>query len=173
MNRKINVDTALDLGQLFPPFFTARCEDFSSSRRLLSGKIAVLVTTFSLGRLVCSFHEAGIIVKFVWNIQPFVWLLFLVGQKRLCAFFRSCLKNIFVSSWTNTFFAVESFSHPHLFVSFWGTNIYFGLFLLVDNVFISYLCFCVIFFVLEYVLINNQYYPINNLWITMESFFFL
>jgi hypothetical protein len=71
VNRKINCDTALDLGQLFPALFTPPRKDFSSSGSVGAGKKAVLVTTFSLGRLVCSFHEAGIIVKFLWNIQRF------------------------------------------------------------------------------------------------------
>ena len=73
MNRKIPVNTALDLGQLFPALFAAAREDFSPPGSPRTGKKAVLVTTFSLGRLVCSFHEAGIIMKFVWNIQRFVF----------------------------------------------------------------------------------------------------
>lgn len=48
----------LYLGQLFPALFSATRKDFSSSGGPRSGKKAVLVTTFSLGRLVCSFHEA-------------------------------------------------------------------------------------------------------------------
>jgi hypothetical protein len=62
----------LYLGQLLSPFFAAPRKDFSSSGSPRSGKKAVLVTTFSLGRLVCSFHEAGIIVKFRENIQRFL-----------------------------------------------------------------------------------------------------
>lgn len=65
----------LDLGQLFPALFTAAREDFSPPGCPRTGKKAVLVTTFSLGRLVCSFHEAGIIVKFIRNIQCFVSFL--------------------------------------------------------------------------------------------------
>ena len=61
----------LYLGQLFPALFTTPRKDFSSSCGVGSGKKAVLVTTFSLGGLVCSFHEAGIIVKFLWNSQRF------------------------------------------------------------------------------------------------------
>jgi len=48
----------LDLGQLFPALFPAAREDFPSSGSPRAGKKAVLVTTFSFGRLVCSFHEA-------------------------------------------------------------------------------------------------------------------
>ena len=59
----------LYLGQLFPALFATARKDFSSSGCPRSGKKAVLVTTFSFGRLVCSFHEAWIIVKFVCNIQ--------------------------------------------------------------------------------------------------------
>jgi len=55
----------LYLGQLFPALFAATRKDFPSSGSPRAGKKAVLVTTFSLGRLVCSFHEAWIIVKFV------------------------------------------------------------------------------------------------------------
>ena len=55
----------LYLGQLFPALFSAARKDFSSSGSPCAGKKAVLVATFSLGRLVCSFHEAGIIVKFL------------------------------------------------------------------------------------------------------------
>ena len=66
----------LDLGQLFPALFPAAREDFPSSGSPRAGKKAVLVTTFSFGRLVCSFHEAGIIMKFVWNIQRFVFFVF-------------------------------------------------------------------------------------------------
>ena len=55
----------LYLGQLFPALFTTAREDFSSPCGLRAGKKAVLITTFSLGGLVCSFHEAGIIVKFL------------------------------------------------------------------------------------------------------------
>jgi hypothetical protein len=62
----------LYLGQLFPALFTAARKDFSSSGSPRAGKKAMLVTTFSLGRLVCSFHEAWIIVKFVCNIQRFI-----------------------------------------------------------------------------------------------------
>jgi hypothetical protein len=60
------------LGQLFPALFTAARENFSSSGSPRAGKKAVLITTFSFGRLVCSFHEAWIIVKFVYNIQRFI-----------------------------------------------------------------------------------------------------
>ena len=63
----------LDLGQLFPTLFPAAPKDFSPACGLGAGKKSVLVATFSFGRLVCSFHEAGIIVKFVWNIQRFVF----------------------------------------------------------------------------------------------------
>jgi hypothetical protein len=118
VSRKVTIDTALDLGQLFPPFFTARCEDFSSSRRLLSGKIAVLVTTFSFGRLVCSFHEAGIIVKFIQNIQLFVFCDFLLSPKKSPPRRPFFMKNILVSSWTKIFFVVEFFSSSPSFVSF-------------------------------------------------------
>jgi hypothetical protein len=62
----------LYLGQLFPALFSASRKDFPSSGGTRAGKKAVLVTTFSLGRLVCSFHEAWIIVKIVCNIQRFV-----------------------------------------------------------------------------------------------------
>ena len=62
----------LYLGQLFPALFTAARKDFSSSGSPCAGKKAMLVTTFSFGRLVCSFHEAWIIVKFVCNIQRFI-----------------------------------------------------------------------------------------------------
>jgi hypothetical protein len=62
----------LYLGQLFPALFPTTRKDFPSSGGPRSGKKAVLVTTFSFGRLVCSFHEAWIIVKFVWNIQRFI-----------------------------------------------------------------------------------------------------
>jgi len=55
----------LYLGQLFPALFTPPGEDFSSPGSINTGKKAVLVTTFSLGGLVCSFHEAEIIVKFL------------------------------------------------------------------------------------------------------------
>jgi len=55
----------LYLGQFFPALFAAARKDFSSSGCPRAGKKAVLVTTFSFGRLVCSFHEAWIIVKFV------------------------------------------------------------------------------------------------------------
>jgi hypothetical protein len=61
------------LGQFFPALFPAARKDFPSSGSPRAGKKAMLVTTFSLGRLVCSFHEAWIIVKFVCNIQRFVW----------------------------------------------------------------------------------------------------
>ncbi len=62
----------LYLGQLFPARFTAAREDLTSSGSPRAGKKAVLVTTFSFGRLVCSFHEARIIMNFVCNIQRFV-----------------------------------------------------------------------------------------------------
>jgi len=55
---KVKIDTALDLGQLFPALFAPARKDFSSSGSPRTGKEAVLVTTLSLGRLVCSFHEA-------------------------------------------------------------------------------------------------------------------
>jgi hypothetical protein len=48
----------LYLGQLFPALFPAARKDLSSSGSPCAGKKAVLITTFSLGRLVCSFHEA-------------------------------------------------------------------------------------------------------------------
>lgn len=99
----------LDLGQLFPAFFTAAREDFTSSGCPRTGKKAVLVTTFSFGRLVCSFHEAGIIVKFVWNIQSFVsW--------------RSLFLEILFfleRSWTKTFFVVELLVVRSVFASCW------------------------------------------------------
>lgn len=47
-----------DLGQFFPARFTAARKDFPSSGSPSAGKKAVLVPTFSFGRLVCSFHEA-------------------------------------------------------------------------------------------------------------------
>jgi len=106
VTRKINFATALDLGQLFPPFFTAAREDFSSPGGPFSGQKAMLVTTFSLGRLVCSFHEARIIVKFVWNIQPFVFFLL---RRAFPPPLISFSKNIFVSAWTKKIFVVESF----------------------------------------------------------------
>ena len=62
----------LYLGQLFPALFPASRKDFPSSGGTRAGKKAVFVATFSLGTLVCSFHEAWIIVKFVCNIQRFV-----------------------------------------------------------------------------------------------------
>ena len=61
----------LYLGQLFPALFPAPRKDFSSPCGFGAGKKAVLITTFSFGRLICSFHEAGIIVKFFWNSKPF------------------------------------------------------------------------------------------------------
>jgi hypothetical protein len=90
------------LGQLFPALFTAARKDFTSSGSPRSGKKAMLVTTFSLGRLVCSFHEAWIIVKFVCNIQRFISLF----QKSFL-FPTSFLKKIFRFPWTKKFFAVE------------------------------------------------------------------
>jgi len=72
VNRRITVGTALDLGQLFPTLFTATRKDLSSSGSPCPGKKAVLVPTFSFGRLVCSFHEAWIIMNFVCNIQRFI-----------------------------------------------------------------------------------------------------
>jgi hypothetical protein len=62
----------LDLGQFFPALFPATPKDFSSSSRPCSGEKTMFVATFSFGRLICSFHEAWIIVKIVWNIQFFV-----------------------------------------------------------------------------------------------------
>jgi hypothetical protein len=62
----------LYLRQLFPALFTAARKNLASSGSPCAGKKAVLVTSFSFGRLVCSFHEARIIVKFVCNIQRFV-----------------------------------------------------------------------------------------------------
>ena len=84
----------LYLGQLFPALFSAARKDFPSSGSPRTGKKAMLVTTFSFGRLVCSFHEARIIVKFVCNIQRFV-----LAQKTFSAFLKFfCLpvdKNLF------------------------------------------------------------------------------
>ena len=66
----------LYLGQLFPAFFAAARQDFSSSGSLCSGQKAVFVATFSFGRLIGSFHEARIIVTFLENIQRFVLFFF-------------------------------------------------------------------------------------------------
>jgi hypothetical protein len=93
------------LGQLLPALFATACEDFPSSSCPRAGKKAMLVTTFSFGRLVCSFHEAWIIVNFVCNIQRFI-----SHEKR---FFAGCIRQadafgfFSVSSWTNCFFVVE------------------------------------------------------------------
>jgi len=56
----------LYLGQLFPALFTAAREDFPSSGSPRAGKKAVLVTTFSFGRLVCSFHPVKSPVGFAF-----------------------------------------------------------------------------------------------------------
>ena len=56
----------LYLGQLFPALFTAAREDFPSSGGPRAGKKAVLVTTFSLGRLVCSFHPVKSPIRFAF-----------------------------------------------------------------------------------------------------------
>ena len=94
----------LYLGQLFPALFAATRKDFPSSGSPRAGKKAVLVTTFSFGRLVCSFHEAWIIVKFVCNIQRFV----LSEQKTFSFFSGSFLsEKIFYCPWTKNFFVVE------------------------------------------------------------------
>lgn len=51
----------LDLGQLFPAFFTTTRKDFSSALSARAGKKPVLVPAFSFGRLICSFnHRAGL-----------------------------------------------------------------------------------------------------------------
>ena len=48
----------LYLGQFFPALFPSAPKDFSSSGRPRAGKKAMLITTFSFGRLIGSFHEA-------------------------------------------------------------------------------------------------------------------
>ena len=94
----------LYLGQLFPARFTAAREDLTSSGSPRAGKKAVLVTTFSFGRLVCSFHEARIIMNFVCNIQRFVLK---EGFLFSYLFYAALSKKNFVSPWTKVFFNVE------------------------------------------------------------------
>jgi len=60
------------LGQLFPAFSPAAPKHFITAFGPGAGKKAVFRTTFSFGRLVCSFHEAWIIVKFISNIQRII-----------------------------------------------------------------------------------------------------
>ena len=52
---------------------------------------------------------------------------------------------------------------------FSGVDLYFGLFFAVDNLFISYLLFFIIFKHLEYTIKNSKYFLINNLLITFEE----
>ena len=88
----------LYLGQLFPALFATARENFSSSGSPRTGKKAVFVATFSFGRLVCSFHEAWIIVKFVCNIQRFILLFCLIRTISFCSasFFAPPKKTLFL-----------------------------------------------------------------------------
>jgi hypothetical protein len=125
----------LYLGQLFPALFPTAREDFSSSGGPRAGKKAVLVATFSFGRLVCSFHEAWIIVKFVCNIQRFV----LPEQKTLFIFPPVSLRKKIFLPVDKRFFCCRMPSLMSCVRSFFWANVYFGLFFAVDNMFISYL----------------------------------
>jgi hypothetical protein len=113
----------LNLGQLFPALFPTACKDFPSSGSPRTGKKAVLVTTFSFGRLVCSFHEAWIIVKIVWNIQFFVVLLEKIGL----SFFCSPFGEVFSSErrWTKSFFVVDCPCLNGAFASFFRGELLF------------------------------------------------
>jgi len=50
-----------------------------------------------------------------------------------------------------------------------GANVYFGFFLAVENMFISYLLILVKFSSIEYIIKNNKVFLINNLFITIEG----
>jgi len=124
----------LNLGQLFPARFPAARKDFPSSGSPRAGKKAVLITTFSFGWLVCSFHEARIIVKFFCNIQRFV-----LNEEKIPVFsfvwfffniFLHMDKKFFCCTIRSLSCGVRSF--------FWGTNVYFGRFSAVEKMLISY-----------------------------------
>ena len=126
----------LDLGQFFPTLFPAAPKDFPPACGFGPGKKAVLVATFSFGRLVCSFHEAWIIVKFFCNIQRFV----LRGQKSCWSFpSRLCSLIIFLPMDKKVFCCTMMPLSYYVRPFFSGADVYFGLFCAVENMLISYL----------------------------------
>ncbi len=50
-----------------------------------------------------------------------------------------------------------------------GADVYFALFLSVENMFITYLFILVIFWFVEYVIKKKQFFLINNLFITIAG----